>query len=53
MAFCPRVHGGWGDHTHLYLQLLYHLHLDSTLGRASVIKCMFCVEVSGEESTEA
>lgn len=27
------------------------MHLDSTLGRASVIKCMFCIEVSGEKNT--
>lgn len=49
--FVP-VSMGLGWDTHLYLQLLYHLHLDSTLGRAPVIKCMFCVEVSGEENTE-
>lgn len=36
--------------THLYLQLLYHLHLNSTLGCASVIKCVFCIEVSEEEN---
>lgn len=33
-------------YTHLYFQLLYHLHLNSTLSRAPVIKCVFCIEVS-------
>lgn len=50
MVFQPCGLRGWGG-THLYFQLLYHLHLDSTLGRASVVKCMFCIEVSGEKNT--
>lgn len=49
-AFKTCVLWGWGR-THLYFQLLYHLHLDSTLGCAAVVKCMFGIEVSGEKNT--
>lgn len=38
--------------THLDFQLLDHLHLNSTLGRAPVIERVFCVEVSAEENRE-
>lgn len=35
--------------TYLDFQLLYHLHLDSTLGRTPVVQGVFAVEVSARQ----
>lgn len=40
-----------GCRTHLDLQLLNHLHLDSALGSAAVVKGMFIVQVSNKVKT--